>query len=281
MKILVTESQYNLICELGRGGYNKSNSENFIKRAEEIHKNPDTGLPKYDYSLVDYIDSNTPVKVICPEHKDEMLEKTGKEFFEVLPNKHLQGSNKCPFESKRKETKHSDTDLLNAAKNVESSIEFKTKFPSEYFATRKRDKTVPNFYEKITKHFIPKTKESYGESEVAKILDNIGITYERYRVFEYCTNLKQGRSCRKLPFDFYIPNMNTLIEYDGEQHFKVSNLYGEKKFESTVKNDLLKDDFCIKNNIKLIRLHYKVKNLEEELKNALNFNKKFIKVGPY
>ena len=48
---------------------------NFIRRAKEVHGN------KYDYSKVEYIDSDTNVKIICPEHGE----------FEQKPSNHLYG----------------------------------------------------------------------------------------------------------------------------------------------------------------------------------------------
>ena len=42
--------------------YNQLTTEEFIKRAREIHGD------KYDYSKAKYIDSKTPICIICPEH---------------------------------------------------------------------------------------------------------------------------------------------------------------------------------------------------------------------
>jgi hypothetical protein len=273
MKIVISEIQYKKILESNRGGHNKLNRDEFIKKAQEIHKNPD-GIPKYDYSLVDYVNSGTKVKVICPKHEKVQP------YFEITPSKHLQGNGckLCYLESK---IKYSEDELKSAAEKVKSSIEFKTKFPSEYFASRKKEKKIPNFYKKITAHFDSLKKESYGEQEVGKILDDLSIRYEKEYEFTDCTNTKEGRFCRKLPFDFYLPELNTCIEYDGEQHFKESNLYGPEKFLATKKNDVLKNDFCKKNNIKLIRLHYKLKDLEENLKNALSSPENFVLKGQY
>jgi len=51
----------------------------FIEKAKKIHKT------KYDYSLVDYFDSKTKIKIVCPEHG----------IFKQSPDKHLQGQG-CP-----------------------------------------------------------------------------------------------------------------------------------------------------------------------------------------
>ena len=56
-------------------------------------------------------------------------------------------------------------------------------------------------------------------------------------------------------FDFYLPDQNILIEYDGEQHFhKVKNdRYG---YEGIVARDNYKNQWCQENNIPLIRIPY-------------------------
>jgi len=66
--------------------------------------------------------------------------------------------------------------------------------------------------------------------------------------FDGCININ------KLPFDFYLPEKNICIEYDGEQHFR--NIFSDKSFKETKINDNIKDEFCIKNNIFLIRIPY-------------------------
>jgi hypothetical protein len=62
------------------GGANRLTTEEFIDKAKEIHGD------KYDYSLVNYINTNTKVKIICKEHG----------IFEQTPNSHLNGCN-CRF----------------------------------------------------------------------------------------------------------------------------------------------------------------------------------------
>lgn len=53
---------------------------------------------------------------------------------------------------------------------------------------------------------------SKGEEKIAKILALNGIQYEREKSF---VKLRNG----KLRFDFFIPSINTILEYDGRQHF--------------------------------------------------------------
>lgn len=59
----------------------KKTTEQFIEKAIKIH-----GKKKYDYSKVNYINRNTNVIIICPEHGE----------FEQLPSNHLKGEG-CPY----------------------------------------------------------------------------------------------------------------------------------------------------------------------------------------
>ena len=72
------------------------------------------------------------------------------------------------------------------------------------------------------------------------------IKYEREKRFASCKNK------RTLPFDFYVEN-KYLIEFDGIQHYS-----NESKFytENVKHNDKIKDTWCKKHHIPLIRIPY-------------------------
>lgn len=58
-------------------------------------------------------------------------------------------------------------------------------------------------------------------------------------------------------FDFYLPNINTCIEYDGEQHFRpVEYFGGEDAFNRQIIYDNVKNEWCRKNGVNLIRIPY-------------------------
>lgn len=104
---------------------------------------------------------------------------------------------------------------------------------------------------------------SKGEQAIRIWLDNSMLVYEQQKRFEDCKDINP------LPFDFYLPNHNCCIEYDGEQHYKPIDYFGgEDAFETTVKHDNIKNEYCKTNDIKLLRIPY-FKNVEEELNNFL------------
>jgi hypothetical protein len=108
--------------------------------------------------------------------------------------------------------------------------------------------------------FCEKKRISLGISKICNFLYDNNIDFKLEHTFEHCKNQK------KLPFDVYIPKYNTIIEYDGHHHFMPVQFGGcsfEKAVENFIKiqkNDCIKNDFCEKNNIKIIRISYLHKN---------------------
>jgi len=99
----------------------------------------------------------------------------------------------------------------------------------------------------------------YGESNVKKQEKNIsGLTF------------KGGQ----LRFDRYvnIDGKEIYFEFDGGQHFKMSTNFHKDMigYYESVARDTIKNNYCKRNNIKLIRIGYKdSNNMENEIKSAL------------
>ena len=66
------------------------------------------------------------------------------------------------------------------------------------------------------------------------------------------------------------------------QHFVQRGKFGEN-FDSLRKNDIIKNNFCRDNNIKLIRIHYKLSEneIENKLSDAIESEDQQILIGPY
>lgn len=95
---------------------------------------------------------------------------------------------------------------------------------------------------------------SQGEYRVAQILEENGINFEKQKVYEDLRTTKYGAP----KFDFYIPEGNYLIEYDGQQHYGYTNAgWNDKEHHEKVKErDELKNEYCKKKCIPLIRIPY-------------------------
>lgn len=102
----------------------------------------------------------------------------------------------------------------------------------------------------------PKCNLSNGAKRIAAYLQKHQYTFIQEQRFDEC------RDQRPLPFDFFLPDHNIAIEYDGEQHFEPVR-FGEcsvdkatEKFKLAHKHDNIKDEFCKNNGITLIRIPY-------------------------
>ena len=104
---------------------------------------------------------------------------------------------------------------------------------------------------------------STGEEKIAQLLRDNDIKFERQKTFPSC---RYQTTSALAKFDFYLPDYNILIEYDGIQHYKPRNFGGctkkqaEENFLKTKEYDKYKDNWCQQNNINLIRIPYTKKN---------------------
>lgn len=96
--------------------------------------------------------------------------------------------------------------------------------------------------------------ESKGNRKIKEILEKDNIKFIQEKRF---SDLKfdNGYSAR---FDFYLPDYNTIIEYDGRQHFIQGNgvFDNKEKFAQTQAHDSIKNQYCKEHNITIIRIPY-------------------------
>jgi len=101
----------------------------------------------------------------------------------------------------------------------------------------------------------PICSSSKGESKIRQFLLENKILFEEQKRFDDLSDK------RTLPFDFMVSVNNKffLIEYDGEFHEKSFNDSNNsiKKFEKIKKHDKMKNEYCLQNNIELLRINYR------------------------
>jgi hypothetical protein len=88
-----------------------------------------------------------------------------------------------------------------------------------------------------------------GSSNIAKYLQDKNLYLDSEYRFDDC------KDKRKMPFD-YIDILNQLIEFDGEQHFNSS----KRGYKTALIHDKMKNDYCRKNSITLLRIPYSEEN---------------------
>ena len=94
-------------------------------------------------------------------------------------------------------------------------------------------------------------RRSHGEQRIIEILNKNNITYETEKVMFKYSNGKNAA------FDFYINN-HYLVEYDGETHYKsiMHGWHNETQLKAQQERDIIKNKWCLDNNIPLIRIPY-------------------------
>lgn len=99
-------------------------------------------------------------------------------------------------------------------------------------------------------------KQSKNERLFANYLKKNNLNYKQEYRFNGCRDIKP------LPFDFYLPQFDCLVEIDGQQHFepvvfaRMDWEMAEKRFFLQKKHDKTKEDYCKKHNIPLLRIPY-------------------------
>lgn len=134
---------------------------------------------------------------------------------------------------------------------------FETSFNSFYYTRNKFAQCCPDCSKKY----------SSGEIKIKHFLEKMKINYIPQYRFEDC------KDKNTLPFDFYLPDYNAIIEFDGEQHYSpISFGNNESNYEYIKLHDEYKNKYCQENNILLIRIpYYKFNSIEEIItKNIIN-----------
>jgi len=227
----------------------------------------------YDYSKVSYINAITKVCIICSIHG---------EFWQT-PDIHLSGKgcSLCGVERRSDGKRLTKEELIKRSISVHGE-----KYDYSRVEYNENNKTIEkvniicpihgSFLQSFTNHIIgkgcPVCKSSKGELTIREWLINNKLE------FKYHYNYKdlRGLGNRLLEFDFYIPFLNLLIEFDGQQHYMpisfgvVSKERTIEGFKRTKCNDELKNQYCFKNNIPLLRIPYnKFKEIPEILSHAI------------
>ena len=233
--------------------YSKKSREYYISLFKKIHGD------KYDYSLIteewwqkNYISQHkTKIPIICPEHGL---------FYQYIFNHKYHGCPKCTKFSK-KSRKERLKQLKEIFPEYDYSLITEEWWQKNYKNTYTKIPVICPihgvFYIKLNNLLngsgCPTCASSKGERIIEYFLRKINLKYiKEFKVPE--SNLR---------FDFYLPNYNLAIEYDGELHFKNVKF---SKLKETKQRDFLKNKLCHIHKINLIRIPYYFK---DNLKNYL------------
>lgn len=231
-------------------------SKSFIENSNLIHNN------KYDYSLFEYNGIENLVTIICPIHGE----------FKQSPHSHLKGHGcrKCATEYITEQVKWDYKELKEHFLNIHNK---RYDYPEEYNYIGVEHyieiscKKHGTFRQKIKHHLnlkgCPGCRKSKGELLIENCLNELNINFvDQYRP-DGCINKKTGRV---LSFDFYLPDFNCLIEFDGMYHYPIDYLksinlkyspnHTFKNYLYTKELDNIKNNFCLENKINILRIPF-------------------------
>lgn len=234
----------------------------FINEAIRVHGD------RYDYSRVRYESARTSVTIVCKEHGP----------FGQSPYSHLRGSGcpRCALVRQARTQSTSFATFVARANEVHKGRYSYDKTQHAYInLSTKVTITCPYHgdFEQLADGHIrgrgcPECSESLGEKRIVDWLESNGVVFERQKTFAGLL----GRNRRPLSFDFYVPELRVLIEFDGIQHFEPVGRWGGKaKLESIQDYDHLKSVWAGMEGYSLRRIrHDQIEGIEGMLESMFN-----------
>lgn len=231
-------------------------TEDFIKKSKKIHGD------RYNYDQVEFVNSYQVVQI-----------GYNGIFYLQKPYSHLLGKRPEQLRVKKSTNKFiMESNNLHDFKYNYDKVDYKKNSVKVIITCLLHGDFTQTPQCHLKGHGCPLCNESHGEREISKFLNKNNINFDRQKKFDECRNE------RPLPFDFYIPSMRTLIEFDGEQHFRPKEFYGgDLAFEKRKKYDQIKNHFCETHYYNLIRIRWdQIDNIWDILWDNL---KTFIRMG--
>lgn len=228
----------------------------FIERCKKY-------FPSYDYSQVIYTGQYNKVIVTCDKHN-----YTWEVGAKDLMNGH--GCPLCGIENSQEKQSLGLEEFLRRAKEIHGDRYDYSKVEYVNFATKVCIICHEHgeFWQRPSNHIgqrqsgCPKCHtQPKGETAIEKYLINKNIEFIQQYQIPYIENAKGTTG-----IDFYLPDYNTFIEFNGQQHYTpVEHFGGKIKFEKQVNRDNYVRNYCCNNNIKLIEIRY-----DEDIINVLD-----------
>ncbi len=229
----------------------------FLDKARSVHGNT------YDYKEDTFIGAGHPLTIICKTHGP----------FQQIAGVHIDNHG-CPtcaiWQRAEGNTKGTEWFIAKATAvhhgrySYKNSVYAGCETPVVITCPKHGDFTQVAIYH-LSGNGCDKCSLSTGEISIAKFLDSHGIEYVRQKRYSECRNINP------LPFDFYIPSHNALIEYHGEQHYKTTEYFGgSTAFIKRMYNDWIKEQWATRNGFNLIVIPFFLENILAPLDSLVN-----------
>lgn len=217
-----------------------------VKKTDEEFQQEVFSLVKNDYTFLDkYVNAKTKLRVRHNECGN---------IYEVQPDNFIHGK-RCPYCFGG--IKKTDTQFQHEIHIlVGNEYTFLDKYINNHTKLRAKHKECGNVYEVRPNDFLngkrcPFCNSPKGETIINKILDTFNLNYETQQTFDDLMDKTY------LSYDFYIPDQNILIEYQGIQHYQPVDIFGgDDQFVIQQKHDQMKLDYAKEHGYNLITVPY-------------------------
>ena len=220
----------------------RGTKEEFVEKARKVHGD------RYDYSLVEYVNSLTKVCIVCPVH--------GR--FWQTPGVHINqrsGCNKCGQEvTNRKNTKFSPERLIETNREWGRNYDF-SKFVYEGYDAYGTVICPEHGEFKQSYHHLCRgngcpvcgNSRNVAELRLKKRLEDVFGCVEYQKTFDWLRNK------HILKYDFYLPDYNVAIEYQGRQHFVECSIFCKHDtFKKLQERDMVKVRLSAEHGVRLL-----------------------------
>lgn len=224
---------------------------------------------EHDYELLSdkYINTKTKLNYICNKHKDKGIQSVTygnlKNGFgcKYCGDERTIEARRLSFEEVKQIFESTDKILLD-----QPYINAHT--PLAYICKRHPEVGIQYMdTENARKQYCPYCNIIKGEYRIMQYLTKNNIVFEGRKTYESLLGVKGG----KLSYDFYLPDYNVLIEFQGEQHERSIDFFGgEEQFKTQLEHDKRKRDYATLHDIELLEIwYYDFDNIESILDNKL------------
>lgn len=243
-----------------KGTDKKMTRDEFIEKAKVVHGD------KYDYSKVEYINSKSKVIIICPKHGE----------FEQSPNAHLHGYGciACGFEKTANDSRLTKEEFIARAREIHgnkydySKVEYVRNDVKVIITCPKHG----DFKQKPMSHLAGQGCKHCRETKGEKLVENYLVEHNIVYKAEKIVRSQYSPNKRKFfKVDFYLPEQNVIIEYNGIQHyFPIPAMGGDERFIHRQMRDAALKRHCETMGIGLIVIPYtEIDNINDILTKAL------------
>jgi len=232
--------------------------------------------------LSDYIGGDSPITLGCTLHgktpypvvvKSPSSIWKSTEKFGSIQCKECDRVNSLNNYKRTFESSQSNRSIKYTYPNIDKEfVNANTKIPIECHVKGPNDEEHGMFWQTPANHSTgqgcPICQESRNERHIGELLRKKDIKFEKEKNYPELGNQK---------FDFYLPEYNVLIEYDGKQHFEPtfgkSEYTRQMNYNILYESDNIKNEFIKTNNygLGMIRIPHTLKEgqYDKLLENAL------------